>query len=80
MRDFHATEATLRKLVEAVAGGATDEGLAPIAAALEDIANAIQATSDAEAWAVGTRNGIPVDSSDPTYHNNAKYYAEQAGQ
>lgn len=32
---------------------------------------------DAEAYAVGTRNGVPVDPSDPTYHNNAKYYSEQ---
>ena len=31
---------------------------------------------DAEAWAVGTRNGVPVDSLDPAYHNNAKYYAD----
>lgn len=33
---------------------------------------------DAEAWAVGERNGQPVSSSDPTYHNNAKYYKDQA--
>jgi hypothetical protein len=32
----------------------------------------------AEAWAVGTKNGIDVCSSDPQYHNNAKYYKEQA--
>lgn len=31
---------------------------------------------DAEAYAVGTRNGEDVESDDPTYHNNAKYYAE----
>ena len=35
-----------------------------------------QDVSDAEAWAVGTRNGTPVESTDPTYHNNAKYYAD----
>lgn len=34
---------------------------------------------DSEAWAVGQRNGVDVDSSDPTYHNNAKYYAEHGG-
>lgn len=34
----------------------------------------------AEAWAVGTNGGIPVTESDPQYHNNAKYYAEQAGE
>lgn len=36
---------------------------------------------DAEAWAVGTRDGVPVSSDDPTYHNNAKYWSDQsAGQ
>ena len=36
-----------------------------------------EATSTAEAWAAGTKNGIDVGSGDPQYHNNAKYYAEQ---
>lgn len=31
---------------------------------------------EAEAWAVGTRNGEPVPPTDPAYHNNAKYHAE----
>ena len=31
---------------------------------------------DSEAWAVGTRNGTPVQMGDPTFQNNAKYYAE----
>jgi hypothetical protein len=31
---------------------------------------------DAEAWATGTRGGQPVPSTDPTYQNNSKYYAE----
>lgn len=31
---------------------------------------------DAEAWAVGTRGGVPVSSSDETYHNNSKWYAQ----
>ena len=31
---------------------------------------------DSEAWAVGTRGGVPVPSTDPAYENNAKYYAE----
>lgn len=34
--------------------------------------------SDAEAWAVGQRLGEDVESTDPTYHNNSKYYSEQA--
>ena len=29
---------------------------------------------DSEAWAVGQRGGSDVDPSDPTYHNNAKWY------
>ena len=32
----------------------------------------------AEAWAVGQIDGVDVDSSHDTYHNNSKYYAEQA--
>lgn len=31
---------------------------------------------DAEAWAVGERDGVPVPSTDPAYNNNAKYWAE----
>lgn len=38
-------------------------------------ANAYAGT--AEAYAVGTRGGIPVGASDPAYHNNSKYYADQ---
>ena len=32
---------------------------------------------NAEAWAVGERNGVPVNESDQTYHTNAKYYAQR---
>ena len=35
---------------------------------------------NSEAYAIGTRGGDPVPLTDPTYHNNAKYYAEQAEQ
>jgi hypothetical protein len=31
--------------------------------------------NNAEAWAVGERRGVPVNETDQTYHNNAKYYA-----
>lgn len=34
---------------------------------------------EAEAWAKGTKNGVAVTSSEPQYHNNSKYYSEQAG-
>lgn len=33
---------------------------------------------NAEAWATGKRNGIDVQPDDDTYHNNSKYYSEQA--
>ena len=36
-----------------------------------------QYVSDAEAYSIGTRGGIPVEEGDPAYHNNAKYYADQ---
>ncbi len=35
-------------------------------------------SEDSEAWAVGERGGVPVDPSDETYHNNAKWWAEQS--
>lgn len=34
--------------------------------------------SDAEAWAVGKRDGQSVHPTDPTYENNALYYADRA--
>lgn len=37
-----------------------------------------ESAEDAEAWAVGKRNGTDVPATDPTYQNNAKYYADQA--
>lgn len=33
------------------------------------------AEHNSEAWAVGTRNGVHVQSGDETYHNNSKYWA-----
>lgn len=41
-------------------------------------AAAEDSAEDAEAWAVGQRNGTDVPSTDPAYHNNAKYYKDQA--
>lgn len=46
----------------------------PWAAWVEDVADAVR---DAEAYALGTRDGTPVGETDPTYHNNSKYYSEQ---
>lgn len=36
------------------------------------------ATHTSEAYAIGERNGVPVDNSDVTYHNNSKYFAQRA--
>ncbi len=44
--------------------------------AIIELARAEQYNS--EAWAEGTRNGVPVGPTDPTYQNNAKYYAEHS--
>lgn len=33
---------------------------------------------ESEAWARGTKDGVPVDSSAEQYHNNSKYYSEQS--
>ncbi len=48
----------------------TNAGLSESAAA--------QSEEDAEAWANGTRGGVPVSSGDAAYHNNAKYWADAA--
>ena len=39
-----------------------------------------QAAEDAEAWAIGQRGGQDVPSTDPTFENNSKYWAEVAQQ
>ena len=33
-------------------------------------------SSDSEAWAVGTRGGVPVPSSDPAFENNSYYWSQ----
>jgi len=48
------------------------------AAAGANAATAAESAEDAEAWAIGKRNGTDVTSSDATYHNNSKYYAAEA--
>ena len=44
----------------------------------QDAQSAAQDADDAEAWAVGQRNGVNVPSTDPAYQNNAKYYKDLA--
>ena len=44
----------------------------------EDILDARAAAKDSEAWAVGQIEGVDVGDTDPRYHNNSKYYSQQA--
>lgn len=60
-------------------------------AAVEEATQAAQESKDArdesidmslesEAWAVGTKNDIPVSSTDHQYQNNSKYWAGQSAE
>lgn len=70
---FNIIAADIGKAVEAAARAeSASAGAETAKSAAEDSAE------DAEAWAVGQRNGADVPSTDPTYHNNAKYYKDQA--
>ena len=62
----HGYEGTEAQFAEELTGAT-----AAARAAAED-------ASDAEAYAVGKRGGVDVGSTDPAYHNNAKYWAENA--
>lgn len=69
----------------AIAAANDAQGSAEEAATAETNAKAAATTAstraaDSEAWAVGTRNGEAVGSSDPAYQNNAKYYKERAAE
>ena len=44
----------------------------------QTIALLTETLEDSQAWAAGTRNGVPVTSDDETYQNNSKYYSQQA--
>lgn len=70
-----------------VGGSITDDKMQPnyladiTAQAQSGAQSAINASGfklDAEAWAVGTRNGVAVPTTDPAYHNNSKYWSQQA--
>lgn len=73
-----ATSATNAVTAETgAAGSATAAGNSATAAAGSATA-AADSAEDSEAWAVGERSGTPVPYGDETYHNNAKYWADQA--
>jgi hypothetical protein len=65
-------------IVELNEGVEEAEGYAT--AAGESAEAATRNANDSEAWAVGERDGEPVEPSDPTYFNNAKHYALVAQQ
>lgn len=62
---------------DAAAGSAEDLSEA-VADAQGYATDAGAAKMDAEAYAVGTREGVPVSGTDPAYHNNSEYYANEA--
>lgn len=51
-----------------------------VEAAEQAVEDAQSSAEDSEAWAVGERGGVPVGPSDPTYNNNAEYWAYIASQ
>ena len=57
---------------------AKDDAEAAASDAIASESVCADAAEDAEAWAVGERNGTPVTSGDDTYQNNSKYYSELA--
>lgn len=59
---------------------ADEEALRTLAQQVQDIVDSAkdEVEGEAERWATGTVDGEPVESTDPAYHNNAKYYSEQA--
>lgn len=66
-KDTVVSETDLPLLQEAI------QAAASASASAQDAENKAE---DAEAWANGTRGGVPVGPSDPTYQKNAKYYAD----
>lgn len=85
LRDDTIISDTELPLIEEAAE-AVEQIPALVESALEDIGEAKtdaigeieEAATDAEAWATGTRDGVPVPSTDPTYQNNAKYYCDNS--
>ena len=56
----------------------SETDIALLQQAIDASEEALQSAEDAEAWAVGKRAGEDVPSTDDTYHNNSKYWAEQS--
>lgn len=76
-----AREAAERAGESADAAATSESNAAASATAAANSATAAATNkSDSEAYAIGERNGSAVPSTDPTYHNNSKYYSEVAQQ
>lgn len=86
-----ASETAASVSASAAAASETAAGLSETNAALSEVnasasetnaaaseEAAASSASDSEAWAVGKRGGADVPSTDETYHNNAKYWAQEA--
>lgn len=55
-----------------------DTYMAEIREDMTQIGEAAENAETSEAYAIGTRDGTPVESTDVAYQNNSKYYLEQA--
>lgn len=75
-----ATSATNAATSELNASGSATTAGNYASNALNSKNAAAQSESNAEAWAVGKRGGVDVGNTDATYENNAKYYAQLAGE
>ena len=66
---------------EIINGSVTEDKLEPnfLANCRIQVGLAEGHAEDAEAWAVGQRNGVDVPDTDDTYHNNSEWYAIQSG-
>lgn len=71
-KDTITSDSVIRELIDVT--DRADE----IVAAAETIEDAAAIVVDSEAYAVGKRSGIDVIPGDVAYHNNSKYYSEQA--
>ena len=61
-----------------ITGGDTARPGRYVSQAEKAAVRAEQSAAVAEAWAVGEKGGAPVGSTDETFHNNARHFAEQA--
>lgn len=75
--DVDISETVLPDIIAPAAANA--ERAERAATRAEAAAGSIDLNADkSEAYAVGQKDGVDVPSSDPAYHNNSKYYAQQA--